>query len=53
MDTANEFSHDVDDWVSWAKDAMTEEERVTFLKMARDWRRAATIIKTQDRSASG
>jgi hypothetical protein len=47
MDTAKEYRDYADECVAWAKDAQSDTDRETFLKMARDWLRAATLVEAQ------
>jgi hypothetical protein len=47
MDTAKEYRDYADECLAWAKDASSEQERDTFLKMAKDWLRAAALIEAQ------
>jgi hypothetical protein len=47
MDTAKEYRDYADECLAWAKDACSEQERETFLKMAKDWLYAATLIEAE------
>jgi hypothetical protein len=45
MDTAKECRDHAEECLAWARDAGSEQERDTFLKMAEDWLRAAALIE--------
>ncbi len=45
-EAAKDYRAYADECVAWAKLASTEADRETFLKMAQDWLRAATVLET-------
>lgn len=53
MVSANEYRDYADECVAWAKKAATDAERDTFLQMAQNWLRAATILDTNLDTKSG
>jgi hypothetical protein len=45
MPTAEEYRRYADECLAWAKQAVTDSERETYLQMAQDWLRAATLAE--------
>ena len=49
MNTAKQYQEYADECLASAKDALNEEERELYVRMAQDWLRAATLLSEQDR----
>lgn len=45
MASARQYREYADECVAWAKEAKSDQDRETFLKMAQDWLHAATLLE--------
>jgi hypothetical protein len=55
MESAKQFQEYAEECISWAKSAETDQERETFLQMARTWMEAEMLVteRQQPRKARG